>query len=308
MKYLLLFLTFVSLYSCSSDETQITRIPPTLIFTDVFNFQVDTLDLDMISNTNENALFISYSANNGFNENVMKYNFATSSQSIMTHPDLSEGRQIEIIGSSIYSFAPSSVYKFDLSLGNPTQINTDFMGYGYLRTIPYNDKILIPEGYNNLVTYNTSTNTSLISIGSQSTGRMRADGEVYNDKYYAFGGSTGTRNYMPESFSDINIYDIQSNSFSQLNLPYTVFESFTSLYGNKIIVAGDKNSDGSGAFIGIFDPLTSSFNETPISLDLSNISIRSIAVLNNNLYVAYADFFSTMPSLITIKVAKAALP
>jgi|GEM_PF-6001158 len=307
MKYLLALLPFICLYSCSSDETVVNRNAQSLNFTDVFSFQADTLDLDMISSNSENALYITYSADNGFNEDLTKYNLTTSAQTSVTHPDISGSRQIEIIGNSLYSIS-NDVYKFDLNLGNGALINNNNSGFEGLRGVPYNDAIFFPMGYDNIASYNTLTNTSQTTYNSFATGRTRSDGEIYNDKLYSFGGSTGNRNYMPQSFSEINIYDIVNNTWTQQNLPFTVFESFTALNIDKIIVAGNTNSAGNGAFIGVFDPSLNTFTQIPVSLDLNNISIRSITILNNDLYIAYADFLPIMPSLITIKVVKTVLP
>jgi hypothetical protein len=296
----------VFLYSCSSDNKPISSTQ-SLNFSEIFNIQVDTLELDMITDTGENALYITYSADNGLNENLMKYNLTTSSQTTITHPDVSTSRQIEIIGNVLYSVSFTSVYKFDLNLGNATLIRSDHTANEELKGVSYNDEILFPMGYNNITSFNTLANTTQTLLNSWSTTRARSDGEIYNDKLYSFGGSTGMRISVSESFNEINIFDIVNNTWSQQSLPFTVFESFTALNVDKIIVAGNKNSAGNEAFIGIYDPSLNTFTEIPVSLDLNNISIRSIAILNNDLYVAYADFLPIMPSLIPIKVAKATL-
>jgi len=306
MKYIFFFLGFISLYSCSSeDKTASTPIP--LNFTDLFTFQVDTLDLDMKSNVGQNSLYISYSTNNGFNENIMKFELNNSSQIVIVHPDMTESRQIEIVGGQLFSFGGYTNYSMDLNLQNIALINQTPAGFGYFRTLVYNNEIYFPYGFDNYTVYNTSTNNFQYFWNSFSTLRGNSDGEIINGKLYSFGGSTGTSNYQPQSYNEINIYDLVTNTWTQNTLPYAVFESFTSIYGGNIIVAGNKNSDRSGAFLAIYNPVSNTFNQLTTSLNINNITIRNVAILNNDLYIAYADIISPMPNLINIKVAKASL-
>lgn len=299
MKYLFLIVIPAFLFSCSKSENVSS---PTLSFNELFTVNVDTLQLDMISSSVENSLYLSYSANNGLNENLLKYDLVNNSTTSIIHPDVSESRQIEIIGNDIYSISSNEIYKFDLQLTNTNLINAVYNSCPYLRTVSDNNKIIIPTRLNEFMSFDTSTN-SYQTVNTLPHYRYNADSEIVNGKLYVFGGSDD----LIQPTNEIKIYDMSLGTWALENLPYPVYESFSDVHNNTIIIAGNKQSDFSQAFIGIYDPITNSFNELTTSLDLNNITIRSITVLNNDLYIAYTDWTANFPALINIKVAKTSL-
>lgn len=307
MKKIIALFIVICLYSCSSDEVINNKIPQNLNFTEVYSITVDTLELDMISNSAENSLFLTYSTNDGLNENVLKYNLTNQIATNITHPDITESRQIEIIGNWIYSVSKNDIYRYDLNLNNSSLYNTESTGLEYHRTVINNSDIFSPQGMNLLFNYNTTTNTYQRNMQGFEY-RLRADCEIYNNKIYAFGGSSYDNNQNPLTYNSINIYDITSNSWTQETLPFNVYESFTELYNSSIIVAGNKNTDSSNAFIGTYNPQTNTYTPLLTSLDLPNISIRSITKLNQDLYVAYSDLVSPTPAILTVKIVKTTLP
>lgn len=311
-----MLLLFVSCFfaSCSSDDnsnlTNSNR--PTLDFSEVMTFQVDTLELDMISNDVENAFFITYSADNGFNESVLKYKVSTNSQTNLVHPDISESRQIELINDYIYSISSNDIYKFDLNLNNLSNINSSYNSAVYLRASNYNNELLYFVG-NKIGSFDiTSESYNNVLSNSPYDYRDQNDGEIVNDVIYMFGGRhcdshEDFENNTCESFNEIAIYDIVNDSWSQEFLPYQVHESFTAINENKILVVGNKNPDQTNSFIAEYDVLTSDYTDLDTSLNLENITIRGITVLNDEIYVAYAELVDPMPDIMTVKVVKASL-
>lgn len=318
MKNIILFLfVTVCLSSCSSDETSnsanINRVP--LDFTEVMSFQVDTLELDMISSSVENSFFITYSSDNGFNENVLKYNVSSNSQTDLVHPDISESRQIEIINDNIYSISSNDIYKFDLNLSNLSNINSTYNNAVFLRATNYQNDLLFLFDYN-------LNNIGRFDINSESydnhlstfpyTSRFQSDAEIINDVIYIFGGKSCDSNEdfvnnTCDSFNEVNIYNIIDDTWNQEFLPYQINESFTAIYGNTILVSGNKNPDQTNSFLGEYDVTTNTYNDLLTSLDLENITIRGITVFNDEVYIAYADLINPMPDIMTIKVVKASL-
>ena len=201
--------------SCSSDDnsnlTNSNR--PSLDFSEVITFQVDTLELDMISSDVENAFFITYSADNGFNESVLKYEVATNSQTGLVHPDISESRQIEIINNYIYSISSNDIYKFDLNLNNLLNINSSYNNAIYSRATKFNNDLLY--FYSDKIgsfNINSESYNSVLSISPYDY-RDQNDGEIVNDIVYMFGGRQcdsheDFENNTCDSFNEINIYNI----------------------------------------------------------------------------------------------------
>jgi len=299
--------------SCSSDnESSIINQAP-LNFTEVMTFEVDTLELDMISSISENSFYITYSGDSGLNENVLKYNLSTLSQSNLTHPDVSESRQIEIINSNVYSISSNDIYIYDLDLNNLININNEYNAMRYLRAASFNNELLIVGGSDEIAKFDTITQTYNFSLSDSPYGfRDQNDGEVYNNNIYIFGGRVCESyedfiNQQCNSYNEINIYNIQNDTWTQETIPYLVHESFTDLYNDKIIVVGNKNSNQTNSFIAEYEPLTNSYSEILSNLDIANITIRGITVLNNEVFLAYADLASPMPNIITIKIVKASL-
>lgn len=309
----LLFLTIV-FSSCSSDNEPSIQNSTSLHFTEVMTFQVDTLELDMASNFSENSLYITYSGDSGLNENVLKFNISTQSVSNLIHPDISESRQIEIINNYIYSISSNDIYRFDLDLNNLENISDNYNDMRYLRMSSFNNELLIVGGSNKIAKFDTTAQAYDFSLSESPYGyRDQRDGEFYNNNIYMFGGANSTPQQWPEediinSFNEITVYNLSTDTWSQnQSLPYEVFESFSSLYNDSIIVTGNKNQDQTNSFIGQYNLLTNSYSEFDTSLDLENTTIRGVTVLNDEIFIAYIDLLSPMPDLMTVKVVKATL-
>lgn len=313
-KVILLILLTVIFSSCTSDNELSIQNTTSLDFTEVVSFQVDTLELDLVSNINENSLYITYSGDSGFNENVLKYNTTTSAQNEITHPDISESRQIEIINNLIYSISSNDIYTYDLNLDNVTNINNLYNDRRYLRTSSLNNDLLIIGGTNQIVKFDTSAQTYDYTLtDSPYEFRDKNDGEILNNNIYIFGGRTC--NYSGEEFdnqecdshNEITIYNLLNDNWTNETIPYQIHESFTELYGNKIIVAGNKNSNQTNSFIAEYIPSTNTYSNIQSNLDLNDITIRGVTILNNEIFIAYIEVSSFMSDLMTVKIVKAPL-
>jgi hypothetical protein len=300
--------------SCSTDDEDI-QVPieynTELNFNEAFSIQVDTLELDMTSSENANSIYITYSADNGLNENVLKYNPTTQVQSLLTHPDTSRARQIEITNNDVYSIASDGIYKFDLNFNNVVKINDINIPMACIRSTSVNDELLVLRS-DKILKFNTISETYDYGLSTSPYEQIfDRDGELYNDNIYMFGGFTYINQPWPEDDivnpSDaITVYNLETDTWSQnQTLPYSTFETFTVLSQNSIIIAGNRNLNLTNPFIGIYDITTNDYTEFNSTLLQNNISIRGMTLLNNEIYVAYVETMSSMPNLMTVKVAKA---
>lgn len=303
MRKIIALFIIVSFYSCSSDENQNKKRTQNLNFTEIYSIAVDTLELDMISNVNENSLYLAYSPNNDVNDNIMKLNLQTQSQIIEAHPDPSESRQLAIIGNNLYSFGVDHVLKMDLNLNNLQIVNTGYNIFFYSRAIPSGNTVLFPFGQNNLIKYDLLTDTYQGTFNSYPL-TNRSDGGVINNILYSFGGNQLSPNLVSNK---IKMYNLITSSYTESNLPYSIFESFVATYQGNFIVAGNKNTNQGDAFLAIYDPITATYTDMNTSLNLSTVSIRGIAVINNELYLAYCESFNPLSSTGTIKIVKSNL-
>jgi hypothetical protein len=306
MKRVIYLLSILTLIACSNDNSN-SKSSQSLNFTDIYTIEADTLDIDMISSTAENSLYLTYSADNGYNENILKLNVSTNNVIEMVYPDLAEARQIEIVNNNIFSFSSNDIMKLDLNL-NLISTNNSITEAYYPRIISRNNTLQIIKGISNILVYDvTSDNYTFPPFTTNPNYFLKADGEIINDVLYTFGGlDLVGQNWIPSS--QINIYNYTTSNWSSQNLPFNVSESFTDVYNNEIIVSGNKQLNYGDAFIGTYNPTTGIYADLATSLNLSNISIRGVTILNNEIYVAYADFATPFPNLIDIKIAKATLP
>lgn len=305
MKYCILFIGLLLVFSCSSDDSNTTN-RQNLSFTDIYTIQADTLEMDMISNIGENSIYISYSADNGYNENLLKLNVNTLNTNEIILPDVAESRQIEIVNNNIFSLSGNDIFKLDLNL-NLISTNNRYNESYLPRITSRNNTIEIFRGINNILSYDILTDNYIYpSFPTNSNYFLRADVEIINDKLFTFGGL----NYVNQNWvisNQINIYNYALNSWSSQNLPFNAYETFTDVYDNKIIVGGNKQNNQSDAFIGIYDPSNGSYTNFSTTINLNAISLRGLTVLNDELYIAYLDYNSPLPNSLSIKIAKASL-
>ena len=301
MKQIISFFALITIFACSSDNEN--RSLNAITFTDVYSVEADSLELDLIGDNSENAFYLTYSADNGYNENLLKYDLTSQIPTEIVHPDMGESTQLEIVNNLLYSVAKSEIYRYDLDLSNETVLPVVF-GFDHMRTETYNDNIWMLPGMNQYLTYNTTSNNFTWDVGITDDYWSQAAFEIINDKAYCFGGA----NYYPAviATNKIHIYDYLGDNWTEQTLPFNVFESFTATYNNSIIVAGNKNIDSSQPFLYIFNPATNSFSELATTFDFTGKTIRGVAIVNQGIYIAYAEFPIT--SLITIKIAKGNLP
>lgn len=303
-KYIIILLASIAITSCTSNQENKQVNFNNLSFSDIYTFQVDTLEMDMISDATQNSIYITYSSNNGLNENILKLNTLTLNPLEIIHPDDSESREIEIVNNVIYSISANDIIKLDLSL-NILSPNSDLGNNAvYHRLIGYNNTIQLPRGLNNILEYDVNINDYIFNYFPQSKYKM--DGEIINDVMYAFGGGDVTVTPI-QATNEIEIYDYLTDTWNTESLPFNVSESFTDKYNNYIFVAGNKLDDFSNGFIGLYDTDLHTYTTITTSIDFSTKSIRGVTILGNDIYIAYMDFPNTLPALVDVKIAKASL-
>lgn len=295
------FFTILILFtSCENDRIENNS---TINFVDVMTITVDTLEMDMVGDTNNNSLYLSYSPYNDTNDNILKIDILTNSQTIEANPDPTDSRQLSINGNNLYSFGVDNVIKMDMNLNNAQTVNIGYNIFFYSRAIQNGNEILFSFGQNNLISYDILTDSYLGTLSSDPV-IIKSDGAVVNNKLYSFGGNYWTQNLASNK---IQIYDLASSIYTESNLPYTIYESFVTTFQGNLIVAGNKNIDQSGAFLAIYNPITSSYTDISTTLDLNSISIRSISIINNDMYIAYCQNYIPMSTMNTIKIVKSSL-
>ena len=308
-KYIVILLASIAITSCTSNQENKQVNFNNLSFTDIYTIQVDTLEMDMISDATQNSIYITYSSNNGLNENILKLNTSTLNPLEITHPDYSESREIEIVNNEIYSISSNDLIKLDLNL-NIISTNSYFGNNTYYpRLIGYNNTLQLPRGLNNILEYDINTNiynypTPILTYMFANKNRM--DGEIINDVMYAFGGGDMTVTPI-QATNEIEIYDYLTNTWNTESLPFNVSESFTDKYNNYIFVTGNKLDDFSNGFVGLYDTDLHTYTTITTSIDFSTKSIRGVTILGNDIYIAYMDFPNTLPALVNVKIAKASL-
>ncbi|RZJ67073.1 MAG: hypothetical protein EOO50_07365 [Flavobacterium sp.] len=304
MRYLFcLFMSF-ALYSCAQDDSE---TPFQNTADEVFSFEVDSINLDMIAAPDGNSLYVTYSADNGLNENLTRFNLQSGSQTTVVHPDLSEGRKLVILGDYVYSVG-NVMYRASLDLAQVEVFGPGIGSIGANSPVSDGTNIFYVFGYESWATFDLTTGEPDLQNDNWNLWRTGSASCFRQEKIYLFGGHSGNANDGFEIFDSIFIYDTNDNSWSQNTLPFAAFETFSASYGGQILLAGNKFSDGSGAFIGIYDTQSATFVDTPISLDLQNISIRSIAAIGDDFYVAYVELENIGDATMTVKVVKLQLP
>ena len=180
MKYYILLIGLILNFSCSSDDSNTTN-RQNLTFTDIYTIQADTLDIDMISNVGENSIYISYSADNGYNENLLKLNVSSLNTNEIILPDFAESRQIEIVNNDIFSLSGNDIFKLDLNL-NLISSNNIYNGSVFSRITHKNNTIQILKGINNIPEYDILTDNYIFpNFPNNQNYTLRSDGEIIND-------------------------------------------------------------------------------------------------------------------------------
>lgn len=142
-----------------------------------------------------------------------------------------------------------------------------------------------------------SLQTSLFTLqANMPKNRNGSSAEIVNNKIYSFFGyentKSGTTAPTIQLLNDVQIYDLNSNSFQAKDLAKNVKVSFTAKYENYIFVAGNKideslSSAVNGSFFGYFDTKTNIMTEISITVENNNLDfpyICEIEIMNNKIY------------------------
>ncbi|MFC7000010.1 Kelch repeat-containing protein [Rufibacter roseus] len=243
---------------------------------------------------NGNHIYVS----NGFSQNefetslVEKYNITTNSWSILTNATIAKKwASSEIVGDYLYIINGDYFNGQRLYNNKVEKINTTTGAITYGANNPHparssgsavlGNKIYIFGGRsasstfsNKLLSYDTSTDTWTV-LADMPVAKETA-GEIVNGKLYVIGGFNET------SSNQVNIYDIESNTWSNtsITLPVSISAHATTVVGNNIWIIGDHQDE---TFIGYFDTVTNQLVEVE-----NNMIPRRHAgavVVNGKLYV-----------------------
>jgi hypothetical protein len=170
--------------------------------------------------------------------------------------------------------------------------------------------------FNRVLTYNETTNDLNVRT-TMPTPKAQAAMEVVDGKIYIFSGVQAF-NEMETAETLSYIYDIQSNSFTEFDLPQSLSVSFATRVQNLIYVGGqvrvlDPNNSNNALeinpYLGVYNTEDNSFTEITHNLESNNDTlsrIHGIAYNNNALYVV-SGYNSPGYEEGEIKVYKAAL-
>lgn len=242
-------------------------------------------------------------------ENIVTFDISSQQfqESLFCQPSNFVTKELEIINGKLVSVSSNSMNSYDISLSeNPNIVDfgetITFTRHG---TATYDNDIYIIGGDVNtditgelsdkIFRFNTVTNefSFLTNLPRE---KYFADTEILDDKLYVFGGvdTYFTNEVNPQD--DIFIYDFNTNSWEELNLPVPVTDTFTARFQYLIFVGGniyiDNDDDGSAddieEFLGYYDTELNEFFELDFAisndLNLGN-TFRQITIVNNKLYL-----------------------
>lgn len=268
---------------------------------EVFEFQSLGSFLDMQYSLAENSLFI-YSRINQDEAKFIKYDINSGVDSYKSISGLNSfDKQFELVNGELFGISSHDLTILDYELATePITFDCNICPDSWYTTASYNDEIFLIGGYgqleaNRISKFNTNTNSFEIftSLPQELT---RADGKIYDDKLYIFGGMyiDGNQNFY--AYDAIFVYDVNDGTLlEELSLPTYVTETFVSRHQNLIFVAGRADDDGAEngistySYLGVFDTVNNSFQEIDISSHFpTDYYMRNMAVSGDKMYFLFA--------------------
>lgn len=250
---------------------------------ELFQFETGIFRVGFKISQAENALFITNRndlAGIG-SQQAFKYDLTNNTTSILnfTEQDFAT-KNIEFTNNQVVSVGGNKFETFEYDFDNLptiTQIEDEQAvsnGTATLDNVVYFFGGLVNGSINTITTW-TPGATNLVDITPTPFELDDVDGEIIDQRLYIFGG----RDVSDTSNSGSNIiyvYDLDNDSFSEIVIPVSLRETYTSIVENLIYVGGLEqiDPDGDGTFesipyFGVFDTLTDTLTE--IDLDLGTI-------------------------------------
>jgi hypothetical protein len=323
-------LVFVGLLflSCNKNEEAIELVETKSVFAgrlafekikDIPENQFEDQMPGFLANPSDNSLYISCRNKNlTYLETTYKLNLndlklisknATITD-FVTKRNYIYNNQLYVFGAEKYT-----IYDLDLNTTTPSTPylpNNLFSRFGF---IAQNENVYIIGGflggstqdptYNKKI-YNLNLNTNkFLEFATMPKNRNGSSAEIVDNKIYSFFGyeniKSNTTSPSIQMLDDLQIYDINSNSFQTINLAKNVKVSFTAKYKNYIFVAGNKTAGSTftvinGSFFGYFDTKTNVMTEIPITVENNNLNfpyICEIEVMNNKIYALVKNSFNS---------------
>lgn len=150
---------------------------------------------------------------------------------------------------------------------------------------------IVNGGSDNLSIYNSTLN-NFTDVATTPFELNDVDGEIVDQKLYMFGGWSSPDNTSTGS-DVVHVYDLEENSFSQVQLPIFLKETYTSVVENLIYVGGfqaaDIDDDGDFErfpYLGVFNTLDGSFTEITLNIGdlLDNNRLVHLQVVSDKAY------------------------
>ncbi len=307
----------LTLFSCDKESTEAIVDNPafltSLSFKSIIEIENNNFEDQMpgfLANPSDNSLYISCRNKNlTYLETTYKLNLndlklfsknATITD-FVTKRNYIYNNQLYVFGAEKYT-----IYDLDLNTTTPSTPylpNNSFSRFGFTAQ---NENVYIIGGFlggstqdptydKKIYKLNLNTN-NFLEFATMPKNRNGSSAEIVDNKIYSFFGyeniKSSTTSPSIQMLDDLQIYDINSNSFQTINLAKNVKVSFTAKYKNYIFVAGNKTAGSTstvinGSFFGYFDIRTNTMTEIPITVSNNNLDfphICEIEIMNDKIY------------------------
>ena len=256
---------------------------------------------DMQYSLAENSLFL-YSRIDQNEAQFIKYDISSGVDSYKSISGLNGfDKQFEFVNGELFGISSHDLATLDYDfVTEPSLFDCNTCPDSWYTTTSYDNEIYLIGGYgqleaNRISKFNPNTN-SFETFTSLPQDLARADGKVYDDKLYVFGGMYIDFNQNFYAYDSIFIYDVNDGSLvDELTMPTYVTETFVSRNQNLIFVAGRADDDGADngisthSYLGVFDTVNNSFQEIDISSQFpSDYYMRNMAVSGDKMYFLFA--------------------
>jgi hypothetical protein len=279
--------------------------PDSLIFRQMATFTVnqpETFVPGMIGSLNQNSLYIGFHDRVEDNrvERILQYNLTNSESRELTyvHDDLVTKR-MEIVDDKLLIIGGEFLNIYPLDLSTSPETVTHGLSLTRHSTAQLNNKLYVIGGgrrdVNSDKVYEwNSILKSMQELTIMPAPRVRAAGEVVDNKLYVFGGQSHF--YDAPAEKTLFIFAFQANTWHAKDLPKAMYNVFASKHEHLIYVVGredididnDGNADNFNIILGVYDTHTDDFKILPNSLESNGwFSVSQMAVVDNKLYVVY---------------------
>lgn len=294
----------MTLASCSSNDIESSNTVDNLtnlFFQETVEFApnyIEGISMGMTAFPEENSLYISsrddFPLNVGSNrELVVKVNLNDNSytEKVHLHSDFITKR-LFITRNKLVSFGGQFINEYDLNLSDIPSTETHGRVLSRFKIAENDNNVLIIGGdlagvhSNKIYQWDITAPQNFVGVTELPEPRNGADGVVYNNDLYIFGGSLN--NGLSDATDKIYIVSLDApNNIRELSMGVALNETFVQKYNDHVIVTG-QDIDGNPT-IGKFNTVTEEFTLIEHNLADLNASyqIGQMDILNDRLYVVF---------------------